>query len=317
MKKLPSIFTRRKKHIGILCLLCLLLLLAGCSQNTGAQTDSPDNRDSSTKTAESQDPDTQDPQSRPTGTSDPQSQTTQSQDATEPSATNASGHETDASKGDATTARVEILKITEDELLVCGLDSFSGLYHVSTGGKLESEDGQALAFDDLAPGMIVDLTWNGNVQETYPGQFSYDLLKATGEQGSATMKLYEQLIKALAEVDPGLNADISQCYFDFTKVDSLSDGEKEGLAYIGGSYFNVSGSQSTSDELAAKGILDREKGIEDGILVTIEELSVEGNTVRCNATKFRSGTGAYYFNDVTAEYKDGEYTYNIGSEAIS
>ena len=312
MKNLPNLFTRHKKHPGIICLLCLLLLLTGCSQNTGAQTGSPDTRDTASQTANSHDP-----QSQPSDTADSQAQTAQSQDTAEPSTTDASGRETGGSESDSATARVEILKITDDELLVCGLDSFPGLCFVSTGGKLETSDGQTMAFDDLATGMIVDLTWNGSVQETYPAKFSYDNLKDTVERGSVTMKLYKRLIQALAEVDPALNADISQCYFDFTKVSSLSDGEKEGLAYICGSYFDAWGSQATSDELAAEGILDPLKGLEDGILVTIEELSVDGNTVRCNAQKYRSGTGAYYFNDMTAEYKDGEYTYNIGSEAIS
>lgn len=302
-----------KKHTGILCLLCLLLLLTGCSQNTGSQTGSTAPQNSVSQTDS-----TKDPQTQPPVTTDTPAQTTQSQsqDTTQPSTEDNSSRETSDPEG-STTARMDILEITDSALLVCGLDSTTGLFRVHTGGKLLASDGQTMAFDDLATGMIVDLTWNGNIEETYPAQFSYDSLKDTGERGSVTMKLYKRLIQALAEVDPGLNADISQCYFDLTKVDSLSDGEKEGLAYMCGSYFDAWGSQATSDELAAQGILDRNKGLEDGILVIIEELSVEGNTVRCNAEKYRSGTGAYYFNDVTAEYKDGEYTYTIGSEAIS
>ena len=63
--------------------------------------------------------------------------------------------------------------------------------------------------------------------------------------------------------------------------------------------------------------MDREKGIENGILITLEELSTDGNKVKCNATKYRSGTGAYYLIDITAQYSDGAWTYKIGSEAIS
>lgn len=308
---MKNLSNQPKKHTGILCLLCLLLLLTGCSQNTGSQTGSTAPRDSVSQTDN-----TKDLQTQPPATTDTPAQTTQSQDTTQPSTADNSSRETSDPEG-STTARMEILEITDSALLVCGLDSTTGLFRVSTGGKLLASDGQTMAFDDLATGMIVDLTWNGNIEETYPAQFSYDSLKDTGERGSVTMKLYKRLIQALAEVDPGLNEDISQCYFDLTKVDSLSDGEKEGLAYMCGSFFDAWGSQATSDELAAQGILDRDKGLEDGILVIIEELSVEGNTVRCNAEKYRSGTGAYYFNDVTAEYKDGEYTYTIGSEAIS
>lgn len=228
-----------------------------------------------------------------------------------------SSEATDSPVSDEATARFEILRVDDDMLLVCGLENASGLYTVGHGAVLEDAEGQPMKIDDLHTGMIVDLTWNGTVQETYPAQFSYDKLKDTGNTGSDTITLYKRLIQALAEVDPGLNEGIKQSYFDFSKVDSLSDAEKEGLAYMCGSFFDVWGSLATREELAADGILDHEKGLEDSILVIIEEISVEGNTVICNAEKFRSGTGAYYFHDVTATYKDGEYTYEIGAEMIS
>ena len=42
-----------------------------------------------------------------------------------------------------------------------------------------------------------------------------------------------------------------------------------------------------------------------------------GSRLTCSARKYRSGTGAYYFSDVTATYKDGVWTYKVGAEMIS
>ena len=211
----------------------------------------------------------------------------------------------------------EILEVKEKYLLVSAVDMAYGLYTAGHGPVLEDEDGNAIQVSDLEPGMIVELTWNGMIQESYPGQFSYDRLRLTGRTGSRELLLYQQIIKELAKKDSGLNDGIGECYFDFTGVSSLTAAEKEGLAYRGGSSFGVFGSQATAEELAEAGILDREKGIENGLLVTIEEISSEGDTVKCNAKKYRSGTGAYYLSDITAVYSDGEWSYNIGSEAIS
>lgn len=215
------------------------------------------------------------------------------------------------------TARFEIIDVDKGRLLVSGMDETKGLYSVGHGAILEGRDGQSIQVSDLKTGMIVELSWEGYVLESYPGQFAYQKLKVTDEAGSSELEFYKELIRELAEVDPGLNDDISQSYFDFTKVNSLSDEEKEGLAYAGGTYFGAMGGLATEEELSERGILDPVKGIEKGVLVTIEEISSEENQIKCNARKFRSGTGAYYFNDVTAHCKDGKWTYTIGGHMIS
>lgn len=216
------------------------------------------------------------------------------------------------------TGRFEIFEATQDALLAYGMDNaYPGLCCIGHGNVLENQDGETIELSELAPGMIAELTWNGAVMESYPAQFSYSALKLTGESGNREFMLYLQLIQDLAKADPGLNEGITESYFDFTSVTSLNEGEKEGLAYLGGTYFGGFGSQSTREELSEQGILDREKGIENGILVTIEEISNKNGKVTCNVEKYRSGTGAYYFHDVTAEYKNGEWTYEIGAEMIS
>lgn len=211
----------------------------------------------------------------------------------------------------------EILDVKENYLLVCELRKKNGLYTVGHGQVRKDEKGNSIQASDLEPGMIVELDWNGIVLESYPAQFTYDSLRVTGRMGNKELTLYRKILKELAERDPGLNEGIGISYFDFTSVNTLTEEEKEGLAYMGGGYFGVWGMMATAEELKSDGILDPEKGVENGILITIEELFTEENKVSFNATKYRSGTGAYYFNNVEAVFEDGEWTYTIGSEAIS
>ena len=204
-------------------------------------------------------------------------------------------------------------------MLVCGAgaNDMSGLFRVGHGPVLENADGKPALISELKSGMIVELSWEGYVLESYPGQFGYQKLRITEDMGSRELEFYKQLIKNLAEVDPGLNDGITQSYFDLTMVGSLSDAEKEGLAYMGGTSFGAWGELATEKDLVESGALDPQKGLEHGILVTIEETSNSGSQLTCSARKYRSGTGAYYFSDVTATYKDGAWTYKIGAEMIS
>lgn len=215
------------------------------------------------------------------------------------------------------TKRFEIIDVKEKSMLVCGVDDMKGLYNVGHGSRLEDSEGKPAAVSDLRTGMIVELAWEGYVEEIYPATFSYEKLRMTEETGSKELDFYKTLVKDLAETDPGLNDGIVQSFFDLTGVNTLSGAEKEGLAYIGGSYFGTLGSVNTEESLAEEGILDPVKGIENGILITIEETSAEGGHLTCNARKYRSGTGAYYFNDVKAVWEEGKWTYTIGNHMIS
>ena len=227
--------------------------------------------------------------------------------------------DTEGLSGDTRTERFEILDVDDKSMLVCGAgaNDMSGLFRVGHGPVLENADGKPALISELKSGMIVELSWEGYVLESYPGQFGYQKLRITEDMGSRELEFYKQLIKNLAEVDPGLNDGITQSYFDLTMVGSLSDAEKEGLAYMGGTSFGAWGELATEKDLVESGALDPQKGLEHGILVTIEEISNSGSQLTCSARKYRSGTGAYYFSDVTATYKDGAWTYKIGAEMIS
>ena len=298
----------RKKKLTVLIFVSLVLLLTACGrQGSGKETAAEEPLKIETEAGNTRNEETQ----------TPADETEKTAPGTDMQEQEGKVPETDADD-DEVRGRFEIFEVTQDGLLACGMDNaYPGLCRIGHGNILENQDGETIGLSELVPGMIVELTWNGGVEESYPAQFTYSALKLTGESGNPEFLLYLQLLQDLAKTDPGLNEGITESYFDFTSVASLSEGEKEGLAYLGGTYFGGFGSQSTQEELAAQGILDREKGIENGILVTIEELSNQNGKVTCNAEKYRIGTGAYYFHDVTAEYKNGKWKYEIGAEMIS
>lgn len=303
-----GVINMRKRKMAVFIFVCLAFLLTACGrQEKGKESAAETPLEIETGSGNNGKEETE---TQAGGTENPAGGTETPESEGEIPATDAGTEEV--------TGRFEIFEATQDGLLAYGMDNaYPGLCRIGHGSILENRDGEPIELSALVPGMIVELTWNGAVEESYPAQFSYSALKLTGESGNPEFMLYLQLLQDLADTDPGLNEGITESYFDFTSVASLSEGEKEGLAYLGGMYFGGFGSQSTQEELAEQGILDREKGIENGILVTIEELSNRNGKVTCNAQKYRSGTGAYYFHDVTAKYKDGEWTYEIGAEMIS
>ena len=70
-------------------------------------------------------------------------------------------------------------------------------------------------------------------RKAIPAQFTYSALKLTGEFGEPGIFALSAAVQDLAKTDPGLNEGITESYFDFTSVASLSEGEKEGLALSG------------------------------------------------------------------------------------
>ncbi len=244
-----------------------------------------------------------------------------SQNAENPGDIGSNAKLTEADAGDmpeGVTRRFEILEATDQGLLVCGVEEVDqGLYCVSHGDQRKAADGTALSVNELTPGMVVDLTWEGDILESYPGQFGYEALQVTEEPVQKEFLFYRQLLQELTETDAGLQSGIDACYLDLSQVASLRDGEKEGLAYLAGGDLGVWGSLATAKELREQEILDPERGLEAAILFTVEEISHTEEGIICNAEKYRGPLGAYYYRDVTAEYQNGAWTWEIGSQMIS
>ena len=135
------------------------------------------------------------------------------------------------------------------------------------------------------------------------------------EQGPAPLtELYMQVLEDLWVTDSALNADISIIGMDLTGT-SLSEEDRTALAEAFAENHGVALVEGTWKELCDAGYIDVENLYwADGCHFSITETE-EGTF---DAQKWRSGLGAYFFTDCTAEQSEaGEWSYTVGAHAIS
>ena len=189
-------------------------------------------------------------------------------------------------------------------------------------------------------GELVEVTWSGYVQETYPGslvdvagirELEYGFDDLTG--------LYLTVLEDLWEVDKGLNeSGVAYVGVDLSGT-SLGESEQAAVSHLFAQRHEAEAVSGTLEELMAQGVITAEplrqsgsgaeepKGYfyhwEDGCHFSIEEKPVVGSynlkPIAFDARKWRSSLGAYFFNSCTSVQSAlGEWgDYQIGSEMIS
>ena len=180
--------------------------------------------------------------------------------------------------------------------------------------------------------------------ETFPAQFgNVSAVEHTRTERDDRCGLYLQVLEDLWAVDEGLNGDITELGVDLSSVTDLSESEKSAVAWAFGNAHGLTPVEGTWDELKEQGYFTAQplegdgapEGAafyhwEDGALFSIrtnEDAAwslpdiAEGSPpvlTAFDAQKWRSGLGAYFFQDCTAvQADDGTWTYTVGSEAIS
>ena len=176
-------------------------------------------------------------------------------------------------------------------------------------------DGAPATAADLRDGMLLDVHFDGTVQESYPAQYNgVTALEARTEGLDDRCGLYLQVLEDLWAVDPGLNDGITELGMDLSGLTDLTDSEKAGVIWRFGELHGIVPMTGTWEELCDRGYIDRENLYwETGCLFSLTGSAGDG----FDAQKWRSGLGAYFFVDCTAEEADGVWTYEVGSEAIS
>jgi len=178
--------------------------------------------------------------------------------------------------------------------------------------------GEKLKSDALKEGMLVDILYDGVIMESYPMQIGNIKSIRVKEEGDDLAGFYMTVINDLYETDPGLNDGIECMAFDLSGVSNITETEKTALVYRLGSFYEKEAIQGTYDELSEQGYINKEKlSFETGILFVIELSNVEHDGFTFDIRKWRSGDGAYYFNDCTAKKTNGSWKYTIGSHMIS
>lgn len=180
--------------------------------------------------------------------------------------------------------------------------------------------------------MTIILSFTGCKKDTYPSNLNpieneapstpideVDSNNQTTKNLEGTLVgMYIDVIDRLWETDSGLNGeDVKKIGFDLSELINLTKEEKEQLIDIVAEKYEREPLIGTFDELSKEGYIAGVEGWSDGILITIKVTKVGKDSFIFDATKWRSGDGAYYFFNCEGILKDGSWSYRIGEEAIS
>ena len=216
----------------------------------------------------------------------------------------------------------KIMDIKESSILLANMTEDAGpadIYSINGGGiEVMLEDGRIGGRTALKKGMLVEVAFGGEVLESFPMQFGNIEGIIIKSQGDDIAGLYRTVIDDLYKVDPGLNNNINILAFDFTEISNLTESEKAALIHMIGGAYNMETVTGTYEELSEQGYIDKENlYFEKGLLFTILDEPMSQDSFTFNAIKWRSGLGAFFYNNCIAKKSKMGWNYTIGSEAIS
>ncbi|MFA5536347.1 MAG: hypothetical protein WDA53_04180 [Bacillota bacterium] len=223
-------------------------------------------------------------------------------------------------EGAILTAKIMDIEDTSLLLIKVGEDAkFGDIFRIGTGNvDIISESGTGADTAALKSGMLIEVAYNGLIQESSPMGLGGVKAITIKEQAEDIVGLYKKVIDDLYNTDPGLNSEINILAFDLTKVSNITEAEKSALIYMVGNQSGLATIMSTFEELTDQGYIDKEKlYFEDGLLFSIEDTAIAGNKFTFNAQKWRSGLGAYFFHECTAKKSKTSWDYTVGAHMIS
>lgn len=219
-------------------------------------------------------------------------------------------------KAEATLAG-KIVSLNDGSLLLAGSGG-GELYSVTTGVPVYDETGNEADVSALQNGQTLEVGYSGAVMESYPAQPDSPVyLKITG-RGDDLVGFYQTVLSDLWNTDEGLNGGLELLAFDLSQTANLTEGEKSALVYLVSGAYDLPVITGTFDELCRQGYIDREAlRFETGMLLKLTVTDTAEDSFTFDAEKWRSGTGAFYFHNCSAEKQDGVWSYTVGSYMIS
>jgi len=211
----------------------------------------------------------------------------------------------------------KLVQLDDGACLLAGTDT-AELYTVSTALKLFDADSKPTDLAALKAGQTLEIGYSGQVLESYPAQLGAPVyIRITG-QGDDLVGLYQTVVKDLWAEDTGLNPDSGVLAFDLSELTNLSDGEKSALVYTVSNDYGLQGVAGTFDELCQQGYINKDQlYFENGMLLSFKLTDTSDSGFTFDVHKWRSGTGAYFFINCKATKSGADWTYTVGSEAIS
>lgn len=194
------------------------------------------------------------------------------------------------------------------------------IYRLS-GDKLDNitnADGQKLDPSALKRGMLVEVAYDGMLQESFPLGISNVTGIAIKKQSDDIGGLYQTVIDDLYHTDSSLNHNAQILAFNLNGVVNLKETEKTALIYMIGNTYRKPAIAGNYSELCEQGYINKDLLLfENGLLFTITDTKMTNGKFTFDADKWRSGEGAIMFKKNEAiKTKDG-WKYTIGEEWIS
>lgn len=190
------------------------------------------------------------------------------------------------SSGSAASLEVKICSVTNNTVRGVGAGGQEEAYSFSYTKE------QLTGAEELLPGMVVEISFDGNVMETWPAQIQVETVTLK-ERQTDYFSLYKKVLDELYEEDSGLNNGAEYFGFDLAEVSALSTGEKALLAFDFSTEHNATPLEGTLQELMEQGYVNEEELYwENGVHFTINEEKIEGDTVSCSVRKWKGGLGA-------------------------
>jgi len=211
----------------------------------------------------------------------------------------------------------KVIKFYDQSMLVVG-ENPNDLFMVSTETNIYNEENNQVDRTSLIEGQAIEIGFSGAVLESYPMQLAGLAYIKIVDEGENWTGLYAKVIDDLWKTDEGLNTGVEIFAFDLTQATNLSASEKEALAYVVGNTYALQGMVATYEILVEQGYIDSNSlFFEKGLLFKIEVKEMTDDWFTFDVSKWRSGNGAYFFNDCTATKSGRSWTYKVGTEAIS
>lgn len=204
-------------------------------------------------------------------------------------------------------------------LLAVDGNSSSGLFTVETADiPIADASGNPAKIGAVVPGMLVDVEYDGFIEEVYPGIVANPSRVRITDSADDMTGFYLTVVRDIFETDSALNSGIRTIALDLTGVHNLSDAEKEALVYLVWTQLGYEAVQSTWDELCEEGFIDEDRlSFEEGIVITFTDTPVKGSSFDFMVKKWRSGDGSIGYDDCKAKKSGKNWEYTLGGAWIS
>ncbi len=247
----------------------------------------------------------------------------------------------------AETKTLRIVDGAESGILTLAGEGAGDVYTLAVGEipvYLDGKEADAAALED---GMMAEISYGGDIMETFPAQLGnvYSIsVYSRGSQKNPGGSLYDlcglylQVLSDLWDEDEGLNGGAAYVSVDLSNAPGgLTEGEESAIAWIFAGAHQVEGLTLTFEELIEEGYLskiefgeDASGGAEfyeweDGLLFSITAGEWEDGeayslpVVKFTAEKWRTPLGAYCFFDCMASWSEmGTWSgYSVGAHMVS